>query len=69
MPIEEHEIARAIRDLARIGRYAEPTSATAAAAVDVLRTSGVIAPGERTVVVLTGSDLKAATTISTLLCP
>lgn len=65
--IAEDEIARAARELPRIGLYAEPTSATAAAAVDVFRAGGVLAPGETTAVILTGSGLKAATTMSTLL--
>ncbi|HEY3707738.1 MAG TPA: pyridoxal-phosphate dependent enzyme [Amycolatopsis sp.] len=65
--IGEDEIAAATRGLAAIGLYAEPTSATAAAAVSEFRARGVIAPGETTVVILTGSGLKAATTIGGLL--
>ncbi|QRP50886.1 pyridoxal-phosphate dependent enzyme [Amycolatopsis sp. FDAARGOS 1241] len=64
--IAEDEIARATRELARIGLYAEPTSATAAAAVDEFRRRGELAPGERTAVVLTGSGLKAAAVMGTL---
>ncbi|MEV7096214.1 pyridoxal-phosphate dependent enzyme [Amycolatopsis sp. NPDC051045] len=58
--IGEDAIAAAARRLAALGLYAEPTSATAAAAIDVFRDRGAIRPGETTVVVLTGSGLKAA---------
>ncbi len=58
--IEEAAIAAAARRLASLGLYAEPTSATAAAAIDVFHARGAIRPGETTVVVLTGSGLKAA---------
>jgi threonine synthase len=45
--------------LATSGLYAEPTSASAAAALSNLLAQGRIEPGETTVVVLTGSGLKA----------
>jgi threonine synthase len=64
--IPEAEIESAVRRLASMGLYAEPTSATAAAAIDVFRARGAIQPGQRTVVVLTGSGLKAATTMREL---
>ena len=57
--LEEAEIAAAAVDLARSGLFAEPTGATAAAALERLITDGTIAPDEITVVVLTGSGLKA----------
>ncbi|GAB2899298.1 pyridoxal-phosphate dependent enzyme [Streptomyces mayteni] len=57
--IPEADIAAAVRRLAATGLYAEPTSATAAAAVDAFRARGAIRPGETTVVLLTGSGLKA----------
>lgn len=57
--LEEAEIADATRALARHGLYAEPTSAQAAAAFAKLLTAGAIKPGETTVVVLTGTGLKA----------
>jgi len=47
-------------NLARIGLYAEPTAATAAAAAEMLLAEGKIAGDERTVVLLTGSGLKAS---------
>jgi threonine synthase len=62
--IPEADIATAVRRLAGIGLYAEPTSATAAAAIDVFTERGVIQPGQTTVVVLTGSGLKAAGTMA-----
>ncbi len=48
----------ALRRLGSFGLYVEPTSALAAAAVDVLRDAGRIDPAERIVVPLTGSGLK-----------
>jgi threonine synthase len=65
--VEEAEILPALRDLARRGFYVEPTSATAAAGLGRLLTSGVIRPQEYTVLVLTGSGLKASATIGELL--
>jgi threonine synthase len=65
--IPEQDIAAAARRLASIGLYAEPTSATAAAAIDIFRADGAIRPGETTVVVLTGSGLKAADTMCELI--
>jgi threonine synthase len=64
--IEEDAIGSAVRRLAGCGLYAEPTSASAAAAIDVFAARGAIRPGETTVVVLTGSGLKAGTTMATL---
>jgi threonine synthase len=58
--ISEEGIRAAALDLAKGGLFAEPTSATAAAAFDELTTTGRIAPDEVTVVVLTGGGLKAA---------
>ncbi|MFF0724348.1 pyridoxal-phosphate dependent enzyme [Streptomyces sp. NPDC004134] len=58
--IGEDGIRAAVVRLAALGLYAEPTSATAAAAVDVFRARGAIRPGETTAVLLTGTGLKAA---------
>ena len=58
--VAEDDIVAATRRLAGMGLYTEPTSASAAAAIEVLAERGAIRPGERTVVVLTGSGLKAA---------
>jgi threonine synthase len=62
--LTEAEIVAALKRLARMGLFAEPTSATAAAGLDKLAASGKIKPGESTVVLLTGSGLKAAQTIA-----
>ena len=65
--VEEAEIVQALRDLARRGLYVEPTSAVAAAGLSRLLTAGVIRPQEDTVLVLTGSGLKAGATTGELL--
>ena len=57
--VPESEIIAAARRLARMGLYAEPTCATAAAALSALLASGRIARSETTVVLLTGGGLKA----------
>ena len=65
--VEEAEIVQALRDLARLGLYVEPTAAAAAAGLTRLLASGVIREREDTVLVLTGSGLKASATIGDLL--
>ena len=65
--VEEGEIVQALRELARRGLYVEPTAAAAAAGLTRLLASGVIRPQEYTVLVLTGSGLKASATIGALL--
>ncbi|WP_439594506.1 pyridoxal-phosphate dependent enzyme [Falsiroseomonas sp.] len=57
--LEEAEIAEAALALARTGLYVEPTCAQAAAAFSKLRAEGRIAERESSVVVLTGTGLKA----------
>jgi threonine synthase len=57
--VPEERIVAAVRKLAAMGLYAEPTSATAAAALETLHETGVIKPGETTVVLLTGTGLKS----------
>ena len=66
--LAEAEIEAALFELARIGLYVEPTSALAAAAFNRLL-EGVIRPGETTVLVLTGSGLKATQRVSDLIGP
>lgn len=61
--VPEHQIVAALRRLATCGLFVEPTSATAAAAIDRLHDSGEIAASETTVVVLSGSGLKANSTV------
>ena len=57
--VTEYEIIAAARRLALIGLYAEPTCAVAAAGLSRLIARGAVKPGETTVVLLTGSGLKA----------
>jgi len=63
----EAEIAAAMFDLARIGLYVEPTAAQAAAAFGKLLSAGTITADQTTVVVLTGSGLKATPRIAELM--
>lgn len=65
--LSEEEIAAATLDLARTGIYVEPTSAQAAAAFAKLLAAGTIAADETTIVVLTGTALKATPRIAELL--
>ena len=65
--VAEDEIAPALAALGRLGLFVEPTAATAAAALTRLLLDGTIAAGQSTVVVLTGSGLKAADRIGDLL--
>ncbi len=65
--LSEAEIAAMTLQLARGGVYVEPTCAQAAAAFQHLLAAGTIAAGETTVVVLTGSGLKATQRYAELL--
>ena len=65
--LTESEIIETTFDLARSGLFVEPTAAQGAAAFRRLIGARTIAPGAATVVVLTGSGLKAATRIAELL--
>jgi threonine synthase len=65
--VDEAEIVAALRALAGRGLYVEPTAAAAAAGLTRLLAAGAIRPDESTVVVLTGSGLKASATIGELL--
>jgi threonine synthase len=65
--VTEDEIVRALGALARKGFYVEPTSAAAAAGLSQLIARGAIKQGETTVLVLTGTGLKASETIGRLL--
>ena len=57
----------AVRGLARRGLYVEPTAAAAAAGLTRLQASGAVRPEETTVLVLTGSGLKASAAIGEIL--
>ena len=65
--LTEAEIGAAVLDLARIGVYVEPTAAQAAAAFAKLLATGTVRPEQTTVLVLTGSGLKATPRIAELL--
>jgi threonine synthase len=65
--VSEEEITAALGTLARMGLYVEPTAAAAAAGLTQLLASGTIRPEETTVLVLTGSGLKASERIGQLL--
>jgi threonine synthase len=58
--VREEEIVAALALLACRGLYVEPTSAAAAAGLRRLLERKLIAPHEKTVVILTGSGLKAS---------
>jgi threonine synthase len=65
--VAEEEIMPALAALGRLGLFVEPTAATAAAALSRLLADGTIRSGEATIVVLTGSGLKAADRLAGLL--
>ena len=65
--VSEAEIVDALRALARSGIYVEPTAAAAAAGLTRLLADRAIGPHETTVLVLTGSGLKASAAIGELL--
>jgi threonine synthase len=65
--VSEAEIIEALRELAHQGFYVEPTSAAGAAGLTNLIVSGALKPHETTVLVLTGSGLKASERIGELL--
>jgi len=65
--VSEDEIVEALRRLARMGLYVEPTCAAAAAGLSQWIATGAIHRDETTVVVLTGSGLKSSERIGQLL--
>jgi threonine synthase len=65
--VSEEEIVAALGRIARLGFYVEPTSAAAAAGLSQLLRSGAIGKDQTTVLVLTGSGLKASERIGQLL--
>jgi len=65
--VTEDEIVRALAALAKRGLYVEPTSAAAAAGLSQLIARGAIGRDQTTVLVLTGSGLKASERIGQLL--
>jgi threonine synthase len=65
--VAEEEIVPALTDLGQVGIFVEPTAATVGAALSRLLGDGSIQPEETTIAVVTGSGLKAADRIGTLL--
>ncbi|MEV0762252.1 pyridoxal-phosphate dependent enzyme [Nocardia sp. NPDC050435] len=65
--IAEEDIVHALDRLCSTGLFVEPTSACAAAAYSALLSSGHITRAQETVVLLTGSGLKAAPEVADLL--
>jgi len=65
--VTESEIVSALMDLAKSGLYVEPTCAAAAAALSHLLEQGAISPQQTTVVVLTGTGLKATQRVGELM--
>ena len=65
--VREAEIVAALKRAARQGLFLEPTCATAVAALDALIDAGAIEAGDTTIVIVTGTGLKAAATIADLL--
>lgn len=65
--VREQDIIAALRRMAEMGLFCEPTSATAAAALESLVRRGAIQPREKTVVLVTGTGVKAAQRIADLL--
>ena len=65
--VPEDGIVAALKKLAITGLFPEPTSASAAAALDELAQRGAIRSNERTVVVITGTGIKAASLITEIL--
>jgi threonine synthase len=65
--VSEDEIVTALKRLARLGLFVEPTSAGAAAALAKLIERKVITPRERTVVLISGTGIKTASAIAELL--
>jgi threonine synthase len=65
--VAEEDIVPALGDLGRLGLFVEPTAATVGAALTRLLRDGTIQPDQTTIVVLTGTGLKAAERIGELL--
>lgn len=65
--VGEDDILAALKSLLRIGLFVEPTSAAGAAGLSRLIAEGTIGAGETTVLILTGSGLKASAKIGGLL--
>ncbi len=65
--MSEEEIISTLFQLGRVGLYVEPTAAVAPAGALRLAAAGRLPAGETTVIPLTGSGLKAGSTIAEML--
>ena len=65
--VAEEELLPAVRELARTGVFAEPTSAQVLPALRQFHADGHISPDDTVVLVLTGSGLKASQALSDLI--
>ena len=65
--VPEDEIGPALKRLARLGLYVEPTTATVGAALSQLIADGTIRPNETTTAILTGHGLKASEKIAEII--
>jgi threonine synthase len=65
LAVPEDAIMPELRRLAAAGFFVEPTSAVATAALTDLRSRGSLAPDEETIVILSGSGLKATDKLTT----
>jgi threonine synthase len=59
LAVTEAEIISALRGFTKQGFFVEPTTAAAGAGLSKLIASGTVLPGQSTIVILTGSGLKA----------
>ena len=64
--VSEDEIVTALKRLARVGLFVEPTSASVAAAFAKLAARGVLKERESTVLLISGTGIKTASTIADL---
>lgn len=62
--VSEEEIMEGVRILAEQGFFVEPTSAVVAKAIEHFHDEGVLPTGEQTIVILTGTGLKALSEIA-----
>ena len=64
--VSEDQILQSLKELCSKGIYVEPTSALSLAAYHLLKSAGAVTDNQKTVVILTGSGLKASQYMSTV---
>jgi threonine synthase len=64
--VSEDQILQSLKELCSKGIYVEPTSALSLAAYHLLKNAGIVNDNQKTVVILTGSGLKASQYMSTV---